>query len=299
MLPNFLIVGAAKAGTTSLYHYLGQHPEIGFPMLKEPKFFSSLGLQFPHNGHGDAFVDQHAVRSFPEYQACFNDLSHFKRIGEASPDYLFFYQHSVPNIVNTLGDLPIIIVLRNPTRRAFSAYSYLVRDSRENLSFMDALNVEDARAKKNWDFIWQYKRGGLYADQVRAYLEAFSRVKVVFFDDLVRDKERVVHELFTFLGVEPNFKPNLSVEYNPSGIPSNSITKYLLNRKNSRSVYIRELLKKSLPRSVLELVAKKSLKKVVMANYEIEYLNDYYAEEIKKLEQLLGRALNNWVTRSA
>ena len=74
MLPNFLIIGAAKCGTTALYYYLNQHPEISFPKLKEPKFFSSTGETFPHNGVGDMSVDKYAVKSFEKYQKLFSKI---------------------------------------------------------------------------------------------------------------------------------------------------------------------------------------------------------------------------------
>ena len=74
MLPNFLIIGAAKCGTTALYYYLKQHPEISFPKLKEPKFFSSNGETFPHNGVGDVSVDKYAVKSLSNTKNCSQKL---------------------------------------------------------------------------------------------------------------------------------------------------------------------------------------------------------------------------------
>ena len=75
MLPNFLIIGASKCGTTALYYYLKQHPEISFSELKEPKYFSSINEQFPHNGVGDISVDKYAIRSFEEYKSLFSNVS--------------------------------------------------------------------------------------------------------------------------------------------------------------------------------------------------------------------------------
>ena len=152
MLPNFLIIGASKCGTTSLYYYLKQHPEISFSDLKEPKYFSSVNESFPHNGIGDKSVDKYAIKSLTEYKSLFADL-HNKRVGEASPDTLYFYDKTASLIKETLGDIPIIIMLRNPVKRAFSAFMYLKRDSREKLSFRDGLLAENRRLKDNWDFI--------------------------------------------------------------------------------------------------------------------------------------------------
>lgn len=293
-VPNFLIVGAAKAGTTSLYYYLGQHPEIGFPKLKEPKYFSSSDLKFPHNGPGDSTVDQYAVKDFQEYQALFRNLTHYKMIGEASPDYLFYYEHSIKNIMNILGDVHIIIVLREPIQRAFSAYSYLVRDNREKLSFIDALNEEDKRTRMNWDFIWHYKKSGLYFEQVEKFLSSFSNVKVVLLDEIINDKNAVLCDLYNFLGVSTTFQADLSAKYNPSGVPNNPITKFLLSRQSNLSVWIRETLKRFVPRSVLELIARKTLVKVSITEEELRFLDDYFCDDIENLEKLLDKDLSTW-----
>ena len=142
MLPNFLIVGASKCGTTALYYYLKQHPEISFPDLKEPKYFSSINAKFPHEGIGDISVDKYAVRSFDEYSSLFSNIQNV-RVGEASPDTMYYYNKTVEEIKEKLGDIPIIIALRDPVRRGFSAYMYLKRDSREKLSFIDSLMEEE------------------------------------------------------------------------------------------------------------------------------------------------------------
>ena len=113
VLPNFLIVGAAKAGTTALYYYLKQHKDIGFPKLKEPKYFSSSNLKFPHKWVGDSSVDKYAIRDWDKYIDLFINLKDYKRVGEASPDYLFYHNQTAPLIKEKLGDIPIIIICRN------------------------------------------------------------------------------------------------------------------------------------------------------------------------------------------
>ena len=140
MLPNFLIIGASKCVTTALYYYLKQHKDISFPTLKEPKYFSSIFQKFPHKGIGDESVDLYAIKSLKEYKKLFKKISNI-RVGEASPDTMYFYKDTIPKIKETLGDIPIIIMLREPVERAFSAYMYLRRDSREKLSFREALEI--------------------------------------------------------------------------------------------------------------------------------------------------------------
>jgi len=292
-LPSFLIVGAAKSGTTSLYYELNSNPEIGFPSLKEPKFFSSLNLKFPHCGPGDVSVDKYAVTNISEYKSLFENING-KVIGEISPDYLFYHESTIPNIKAILGDIPIVIILRNPVDRAYSAYTYLVRDSRETESFEMALKIEKDRLSKNYDFIWGYVACSEYYKQVKAYMDAFSKVKVIILEEYIIDKESTLESLSKFIGAE-KCKINLErKKYNASGIPTNIFASFVLSRNNSFSLWLRWLLKKTIKRELLEKVSQRFMKKNNMDLATRLYLQDYFREDIKKMEVLLGRDLSIW-----
>jgi len=217
VLPNFLVVGAARAGTTSLYYYLKQHPEIFMSRIKEPRFIFAQFTRFPTNGIGDE--RSNVVRDLHDYCLLFKESSGENAIGEASPDNLYPYKDAIPTIKRFLGDPKIVIMLRNPTERAFSAYMFLVRDRREFLSFEEALDQEDKRIREGWAPIWFYRKAGFYYDSVKAYSRDFSNVKACLFDDLEKDPSSLVQELYGFLGVDPAFVPNTSTRYNVSGNP--------------------------------------------------------------------------------
>lgn len=293
MLPNFLIIGAAKCGTTALYYYLKQHPEISFPKLKEPKFFSSDSEIFPHNGVGDVSVDKYAVKSFEKYQKLFSKIQN-KRVGEASPDSLYFHKRTAKLIKEKLGDIPIIIVLRNPAKRAFSAYMYLKRDSRESLSFLNGLKAEEKRLENNWDYIWGYKSCGMYYDQVRTFQHKFSNVQIILQEDLHAKTNKVLKELFAFLNVDEQFEVNSSLQHNLSGIPTNIFSRFLLSRNNICSTFIRELIKLIIPRFLLEKVAAKTLERKTLSKEDELYLASYFYEDICKLEKLTEKDLSHW-----
>jgi hypothetical protein len=293
-LPNFIIAGTARCGTTSLYYYLKQHPEIGFPDKKEPKYFSSLGLQFPHNGPGDHTVDQAVVRNFETYQRLFQSLRTYKRIGEASSDYLYHHRHSVVEMRRVLGDMSIILCLRNPVDRAYSAYNNLVRDQRETLGFREALAAEEERLANNWDWMWAYKAGGLYADQVETFQNTFSKVKMVLFEDLKRDADAVVRDLFVFLGVDETFIADTSIRYSHSGNAKNRLVAFLSNRENPVAFALRRIALKIAPRSVLERIANRSLEQEEMDPTIRAELRAYFCPNIERLETLLGRELGVW-----
>ena len=137
LLPNFLVVGAGKSGTTSLYHYLKAHPGVFMSRIKEPGFIFAQFNKMPQSGVGDE--RQTTVGSFSAYCRLFEDAEGKKAVGEASNDNLYHYERAIPYIKRFFGDIKIIIILRNPVDRAFSAYTYLLRDNREFLTFEEDL----------------------------------------------------------------------------------------------------------------------------------------------------------------
>ncbi|GAB5524350.1 MAG: sulfotransferase [Roseivirga sp.] len=292
-LPNFLLVGAAKAGTTSLYYYLNQHPDIFISKLKEPKYFSSQVLDLPHQGIGDFHVDRYRVRDYEEYKKLFEGRTE-KMIGESTVEYLYYHDKIKDLIKKELGDVKIIIILRNPVDRAFSAYSNLRRDSRENLSFREALEAEEDRISKNWDMLWAYKKSSLYYEQVKTFNESFSNVLVLNQDDLKNDTPGVIRKAFEFLGVSTDAEIDLGVEHNPSGVPKNVLSRLVLSRSNPVSPYIREMAKFMVPRNVLERYAKKNLSKILLEDADREYLKPQFKEDILKLQEYLGRDFSSW-----
>jgi len=293
-LPNFVIAGAARCGTTSLYYYLKQHPKIGFPDKKEPKFFSSKAQKFPHNGPGDYTVDQAMVRDFTEYEKLFQNLGEAQLIGEASSDYLYHHEISAKEMYDVLGDIPIILCLRNPIDRAHSAYNNLVRDQRETLSFEDALASEEDRLSDNWDWMWAYKAGGLYAEQVKTFQRTFSNVKVVLFEDLKEDADTIVKELFDFLGVDSQIQVNTNTRYSHSGKAKNKLVAFLSNRENPVAFALRRFALKLAPRSFLEKIASRSLEQEGMSASTRIRLKTYFEKDVKQLEKVLGRSLELW-----
>jgi hypothetical protein len=293
-LPNFVIAGAARCGTTSLYYYLRQHPDIGFPKQKEPKYFSSLGMIFPHTGPGDQNVDRLVVRDFDSYQKLFAGLDSFKRIGEASSDYLYHHRTSAAEIRRVLGDIPIILCLRNPVDRAFSAYGNLVRDQRETLDFESALGAEERRLADNWDWMWAYRDGGMYAEQVESFVRTFSRVKVILFEDLKQDPQAVVNELFVFLGVNADHAVDTGTKYSHSGKAKNRLIAFLSNRDNAFAFFLRRMALKLIPRAFLEKVASRSLEKDEMKPETRRMLSEAFHADVVRLEAVLGRSLEVW-----
>jgi hypothetical protein len=291
--PDFLIVGAAKAGTTSLYYYLQQHPDIWFPKLKETKYFSSKIKPYPQNGIGDWSIDRAAITKSSDYYNLFKSCPDDMIKGEASPDYLLFSKDLAPIIKEELGDIPIIISIRNPIYRAFSAYSNLLRDNREVLNFKSALDSEDERINQNWDFMWHYKKSGFYTKQINDFKKHFSNVNVILFDDLIKSPETTCRDIFNFLGLN-EYSILCDTAHNPSGIPNSWFVKMILNRQSKAFTYLREVLKTFIPRRILENIAKSNMKKIKISRADFNYLNNYYSNEVDSLEKMLNKDLSDW-----
>ena len=296
-MPNFLIVGMCRCGTTSLYHYLKEHPDVFLSRVKEPSFFLAQSLPVPEKGIGDDARDYY--RDLDEYARLFEKSEGCLAVGEASADNLYHADKVIPHIHKHLGDPKIIISLRDPVERAFSAYTYLISERREFLPFEDGLAQEEKRRQGGWRHIWFYKEAGLYFRCVKAYLENFSRVKVCLFDDLKTKPGPLVQDLYRFLGVDPSFVPDVTVRYKTSGMPRSQT----INRLFEEPTPLR-----SLARAVGTLLLKEDgwikwrdrLKDRSYAQAEMKpetraCLEAAFHDDIIKLQGLIGRDLSAWL----
>ncbi len=301
-LPNFLIVGAAKSGTTSLSYYLKQHKQIYISPVKEPKFFTAQFLNFPIKGIGDDVVEKHIVKTFEDYKKLFKwTTPERKAIGEASVDNLYYHENAIKQIKKYLGNPKIIIILRNPISRAFSAYTHLVRDGRENLSFEEGLLAESKRMRENWEFMWFYKDVGLYHAQVKDYLENFSDVKIYLTDDLEERPLEMIKDIFRFLEVDDGFVPDISVKYNVSGVPKRRIYAKISKNLNTLGSFLEKRANYLFPKKGIKIIGffekirAKEVQKPKMKRETREMLLEFYREDILKTQNIIGRDLSNWL----
>lgn len=207
-LPNFIIAGAQKAGTTSLFYYLGQHPQIVRSYTKEVLYFDGgTNPQIDNYKKGLNWYKSHFPLRLELGKNCMT--------GEASPLYLF-YPEAPQRMKQVLPDVKIIILLRNPVDRAISHYFHQVRKGREKLPIMEALKAEEARLSKalesknyrDFNFInYSYKARGHYKDQVEKYFNLFERDNIFLVDskDLFKDTSSLLTNIFRFLKVDQSF----------------------------------------------------------------------------------------------
>lgn len=220
-LPTFLILGTAKAGTTSLYHHFKNHPEVFMSPVKEPNFLALEDMEVSFQGPGDEKINQRSITCLGDYRSLFADSESLPVRGEASTLYL--YSPVAPQrIQQHTPTAKLIVMLRNPVERAYSAYLNLRRDKREPLSsFSDALAAEQERIRANWQHIWHYAHMGLYAQQLRRYFKLFSRdqMKVIFFERFVHDVPGTLARIADLLEISNHSTTDLSKRHAASGVP--------------------------------------------------------------------------------
>ena len=304
-LPNFLVVGAQKAGTTALYNYLRQHPEIYMSSVKEPHFFAFEGEELNFQGPRDQeILSRMVVSDSKSYQALFEGVSTETAIGEASAMYL--YDPKAPyRIEHHVPEARLFAVLRNPVDRAYSAFLHMIRDGREPLTdFARALEAEQERIQNNWGPIWHYKNMGFYHKQLSRYYEVFGReqIRVYLYEDLNDDPLDVLRDMYAFLGVESTFVPEVSGRYNVSGVPKSrrlhTLHSFLRGRSPVKSA-LKPLLPKRLRRwlvkGLLRSLQTRNLVKPPLPEEVRGHLVEAYREDVLKLQGLIGRDLSKWL----
>jgi hypothetical protein len=300
-LPDFLIVGAPKSGTTAAAAALAGHPEIFLSPLKEPKFLSAGAVPQPLEGPGDALIDSLRVRDEPSYRRLFRRAGDARAVGEASVDTLYYHRRTVPRIRRLLGSPRILVFLRNPVERAFSAWKQLVRDGRETASFEDGVDREARGDAERREFMWSYLGVGRYAEQVAAFTDAFPAVHVVLHDELRDDPPRELARITEFLGVDTDHRFRFQAVHNPSAIPRHPIARRLFAVGPVKVTMFRALLRLGLSEHRLLAAVDRlrprhadQVEGIAMAAETRRRLEAAFEPEVRRLESVLGRSLDGW-----
>ena len=287
-LPNFFIVGAPKAGTTSLYFYLKRHPEVFMSSIKEPNYFA-----YDETVKQNLYHKEKGVGKFEEYCDLFSTANgHHRAVGEASVSYLF-YPKVPPRIKKLVPDARIIISLRNPVDRAYSHYFMEHKLGYVNASMED---IVFKRTKHKYAHLWyqQYVELGLYYEQVKRYLDTFGRdqVAVFIYDEITEDMQGSIATLLKFLGLDAEELPGLEGKFNTYSTPRNKFFHLLYSQKK-----LRTFARKLLPSDSVERIKSLFLtrhKKIEIQPATVSALKEIYKPDIMKLEKLLNKNLSKW-----
>lgn len=282
-LPDFLVIGAAKAGTSALYQYMREHPQIFMP-AKEIRYFAYDGGEEARDRE-ERFGKHHfEVKSLEAYEALFTPADPSLSWGEIAPIYL--ESPSAPRRIRELiPDVRLIASLRNPVHRAFSGYVMQVRSGREHRPVHEA-----------FDPAAHHVQAGFYHAQIKRYLDLFPReqLMLILYEEFARDNKRTLRDTFEFLGVDPDFEPPLHQKHNVSTYPKSRLFNTLIENRLTRDV-----LRPAMPgwlRHFARRAKKSNLGKPPRIPPVIHaHLLDIYREDILRLQDLTRLDLSSWL----
>jgi hypothetical protein len=281
-LPDFILIGAGKCGTTSLFNYLNQHPQIDLCPQKETYFFLPESVRTKFKPWG-------AITDVEEYKALFANAPIDRVVGEISTTY---YKHgdSAKIIHDTLPNVKIIAILRDPANRAFSDYQMHFRKGNETQDF-SALITPDNR----------FVKPGFYYSELIPYFEIFeaTKIKILFFDDLTQHPVKFIQDLFAFLEIDAEFMPDISSKAREGGLPKNQSLNLLLTQKNYLRTLVATVLKLFLPLTLRQKIRsnliKNNIEEATLSTKVRKQLIEIYRSDILKLQELTGRDLSAWL----
>ena len=278
--PNFFIVGAPKAGTTSLYRYLNKIPQIYMSPYKEPTYFSP---NYPRN------VGLKVIQEKEEYLELFLNAKDAIVAGEASTSYL--WDPETPQLIHEIvPHARIISILRDPVERAYSHYLMHVRNGLEKLSFHEAIekNIQEHDPRSSS----RYLEAGLYHLQIKRYVDIFShnQVKILIFEEFIQNPKSALEEVLKFIGINFELKDFEGEVHNPFAIARGPVIQYIFGNIITRKI-AKKLISPSRREFLREKILFKKLPKPRMNQEDKETLIKFYRDDVEKLQTLLGRKL--------
>lgn len=313
-LPDFLIVGAPRSGTTSLYNYLAQHPHLQMSRQKEPAFFHFLDSPPDFRKMAERYSTRLLKESIDRYQRARRlaviDEGSYSRMwsrepairmrGEATPTYLFD-PAARDQIQKRLSNPKVLILLRNPIDRAYSQYlQYLRLGIETHYDFADALDQEPIEASDFWWGSRRYVRIGLYADYVEKYVAAHgsSHVRVFLYEDLVERPNTMLQQIFEFLDVDPSAEIDTSEWHKRAFVPNPRLAVRLVTSQRSWKRSVRRLMPARLRGGLYQRVlGRQQIEPPVLSPEVRARLMATFEADILRLQDLLDRDLSSWLGR--
>jgi len=311
--PNFFIVGAPKAGTTSLYHYLDQHPDIYMSPLKEPAYFSfelrPENFEASRRAHVRRLVEdvRHYVHGpmeqkrangivceWEDYMRLFAAATTQRAIGEATVSYLWS-KTAAAEIASRIPQAKIIMVLRAPPERAFSQYLQGLSDGILTQPFQDYVRASLRDSRECLSVYKPFLEIGFYAEQVQRYLAHFPReqVGIWIYEETKGRPREFMREVLEFLEVDSAFIPDTSKRYLEPRVP-----RMIKPNKLLRYVRLLQISKRFIPSPIKSVALKALYRPIGSVNMDPKdraLMLDFYRNDIHKLETILGRDLSAWL----
>ncbi|BBH70489.1 hypothetical protein ACTI_71740 [Actinoplanes sp. OR16] len=301
-LPDFLIAGVPKAGTTALHAALVRHPGLFLPAVKEPKFFLSDGPPPTVGGPGDVQTYQEHVWRRDDYEALFEPAPVGTLRGEATPFYL--YDRSAhERIAKLIPDVKLIFLLRDPVDRAHSNWTHLwVAGLEEKAAFLEACHAEEDRKAAQWADFWHYISLGRYGEQLQHLYQHFDRDQVLLlrYRELKDDPARTLDKVCAFLGVRTGVltsipKENVNRHY-VEDTAVNRALRGLLRSGGDWGHHFPVPLRLAARGPLLTLLHRKKGNRPVTTPEERAELLPYFADDIALLQEVTGERYDDWLS---
>jgi hypothetical protein len=295
-LPNILLLGVGKAGTTSIYHYARQHPQAAVSSIREPKFLMYAGhLERPIQGKTPPFQ----VLSRRDYEDLYAGFEDRRARMDISPSYFVFPDQTIIGIRRYVPDAKMIVIFRQPADRGYSNYLMHVRMGDERLkSYPEALQAEKDGVPRARGQIRTYFDRGLYRARAERFLAEFPRDRFLFllFDDLVKDPKGFLMQVFRFMDIDPEFLPDLSKRHNAGAWPRSMRLHHLATSMNPVKKGLVRLLPDGIRQSLERATHARNLGAPPVLDPDLRReLTRKYREDILGLQDLLGRDLSAWM----
>lgn len=297
-MPNFLVIGAAKAGTTALHDVLAQHPKVYMSPIKEPNFFALEGhsLSFARGSVQDVYLS-HCITTLAAYQEQFQPNT-TQISGDVSPIYL--YSSEAPaRIYHYLPDVKLIAILRDPIQRAYSNFLHHIRDDLETCTdFLQAVQQEPLRIADHWWWGFHYVQAGFYYQQLRRYFDRFQRhqIQVYLYEDLLAGQiDQTLKNIFQFLEIDSTFVPDLSMRHNVTGIPKSRTLHNFLSTTHPIKNLFKPLVPETVRKRWTNRLKNQNLVKPDLPLDVRAQLLPVFRDDILQLQDLIQRDLSAWL----
>jgi Sulfotransferase family len=300
-LPDFLVIGVPKAGTTALHAALVRHPQLFLPGVKEPKFFLTDGPPPRHGGPGDVQTYGEHVWRRTDYEALFDRAPAGARLGEATPFYLYD-RAAQERIARLVPHARLIAVLRDPVDRAHSNWAHLWAAGLEAKSdFVAACRAEPLRRRAGWAHFWHYVGLGRYGEQLENLYRRFPReqVLVLRYRDLVDQPGDTLDRVCTFLGVATgvvNEVPAENVRPCPAQTPVNDALRAVLRFGGTIGYHFPVPVRHTVRRPLLALLHRKPGRRPKLTRDQRAAVLPYFVDDIARLERITGDSYRDWLS---
>jgi hypothetical protein len=294
-LPNFFIAGFSKSGTTSLYHYLKQHPQIYMSPVKEPNFFAD-GEKEKEIFYGPA-LDCKCYEKYSDYLELFAGVRDEIAIGEASGSNAG--KRGCDRIRQYVPHAKIIFILRHPADKIYSHFNHLRRDLIEPYDRLaDAISHELSGGRVNWAYFLRYCHDTFFYDKLKYYFDSFpeEQIRVYLYEDWFTDPVSILRDIFIFLDVDHDFIVDISQKHNVGVIPvSRTITKFF-KKKYSRKV-VEMITHFGIKRDFLKYIHDQIFlkKRKPMDPSLRSFLTEHFKDDIVKTQNLIKRDISHWL----